>query len=100
MPYVMPRMKSVSVEDIYWHASKLAEETGEVCQIICKNGISDPVDLAHECLDVIQCAENILRNIGITTEMYDNVMIEHLYKQKNRGYIDDDKELSCLNLIG
>ena len=91
MGYTLPEYKSVHCETIEWHAAKLAEECGEVCQKVCKHG--SVIEIAEECIDAIQCAENIMRSIGITDGMVDNLRDNHIDKDGARGYIVDSMEL-------
>lgn len=85
--YTLPEYNSVVEEDFNWHAAKLAEECGEVCQVICKR--NNLGDAALECIDVIQCAENILRKIGVTDKMLDQMRSDHAEKDKRRGYLKE-----------
>ena len=85
MSYMFPEYNSVKDYELAWHGAKLAEECGEVCQGICKGNNYE--DIANECFDVIQCAENILRKIGITHGMYDCIAVGHVDKDTERGYI-------------
>lgn len=83
--YTMPLFNSVMEQDLIWHAAKLAEETGEVCQGIVKN--KAPVDVALECMDVIQCAENVLRKLRLTPGMMNDLRAMHVRSCENRGYV-------------
>lgn len=83
--YRFPELNSVKDEDFFYHAAKLAEECGEVCQTICKRqNLQLTVD---ECLDVLYCAEAILRKCGITDSCLDALVEDHVKKQKARGYV-------------
>ena len=83
--YTLPLFNSVVENDLIWHAAKLSEETGEVCQAIIKN--RKPVNIALECMDVIQCAENILRKLNLTPGLIDQLREMHVIDCAERGYI-------------
>ena len=83
--YTLPLFNSVLEQDLTWHAAKLSEETGEVCQAIIKN--RNPIDVALECMDVIQCAENILRKLDLTPGLIDQLREIHIKNCDGRGYI-------------
>lgn len=89
--YRFPETKSVRDEDFFYHAAKLAEETGEVCQTICKR--QNLQITAEECLDVIYSAESILRKIGITDSCLDAMIEAHIQKQRDRGYVREEDVL-------
>lgn len=86
--YTLPEYWSVSEEELTWHAAKLAEEAGEVCQAVCKR--KDVLDIAEECIDAMQCLENILRHIGITDGCLAALRIAHVEKDAKRGYIREE----------
>ena len=83
--YTLPMFNSVMEQNLTWHAAKLSEETGEVCQAIIKD--FDAIDIALECVDVIQCAENILRKLNLTPGLMDQVRQAHIDSADRRGYI-------------
>lgn len=86
--YRLPEYKSVTDEDFNWHAAKLAEETGEVCQTICKR--KNLQETVAECIDVIQCCENIMRKAGITDSCLQSLFEQHVAKDEERGYLKEE----------
>lgn len=86
--YTLPKYKSVGDKFLLWHVAKLSEECGEVCQSLLKDKSYE--ETASECIDVIQCAENILRRIGISENELVELKKKHVIKDAKRGYIEEE----------
>lgn len=90
--YTFPKANTVNEEaDLFYHAAKLSEETGEVCQAICKR--KAPAEIVEECIDVIWSAECILRYLGITDGIVANMRRHKIRENIKRGYVNDDGEM-------
>lgn len=88
--YMFPECFTVKDEDIFYHASKLSEETGEVCQAICKR--KNPNVILEECVDVLWSVECIFRYFGIPAGAIEECMEKKIQANIDRGYIIDNKE--------
>lgn len=91
MGYMFPAHKDIKLHEASYHAAKLCEEAGEVCEAIIKP-YKTPEDVVAECMDVIQVCETIMRYYGVTDGMHDDAIIEHLKKDANRLYYEDGRE--------
>lgn len=89
--YTLPECKTVKQEnDLFYHAAKLAEEAGEVCQACCKR---EPIDhIIEECIDVIWSAELIMRYLGVNNETVAAMRMLKIGENLDRGYIVNDNE--------
>lgn len=74
MGYQMIKLKSLYARNKEWHAAKLAEEVGEVCQAVCKK--MPKRKIAEECIDVIHSAECMLRKLGFSSKEVTKLMKE------------------------
>lgn len=89
--YTMPETSCAKYEGTAFNAAKLAEETGEVCQAIVKR--KNPEEIASECMDVIQCAENMLRRLDFTDNMVRAMRANHIASCFERGYYINEGEM-------
>ncbi len=82
MSYMFPEMKTVKENTLEFAVCKLAEEVGEVAEVICKrNGY-----IMDEVMDVMQCCENILRKLYVSDDFYDELVMRHIEHERGRGY--------------
>lgn len=87
MEYMFPPHKDIKLYEASYHAAKLCEEAGEVCEAIIKPD-KTPEDVVAECMDVMQVCETIMRYYGVTDGMYYDAKLEHIKKDDDRDYYD------------
>lgn len=90
MGYLFPEANSVHDHDLVWQAAKLAEECGELAQVIIKGEYNR---IPEEGMDVIQVVENIFRQINMTQGIYDEAVSLHEISCRDRGYYIDPEAM-------